>query len=367
MVQIDRVHFYVRDAISSRDWFVRRLGFDSLASFDSDGVQTEAIRHGSLHFVLCSPRDRENSVAEYLASHPPGVADVAFRVSDLDRIVEKAIANGVQPRSPIRHRKFPRGELRWTQIPAWGSLSHTLVERRGITPILPQMEESKSSEASASPSGDIFFREIDHAVLNVPTGELNAAVAWYRQVLGFQPQQEFAIQTARSALYSQVMVHPQTGTQFPINEPGSNNSQIQEFIEVNRGAGIQHIALRTEKIIEAIARLRAAGVQFLSVPPSYYEQQQQKPGFNFSETEWQNIAREQILVDWDAEDSPAILLQTFTQPIFAEPTFFFETIERRVGRVNGKIMAAPGFGEGNFRALFEAIEREQMKRGSLRD
>jgi 4-hydroxyphenylpyruvate dioxygenase len=203
-------------------------------------------------------------------------------------------------------------------------------------------------------------------VLNVQTGELEGAIAWYEKTLGFQPRQSFEIQTDRSALCSQVMVHPDGTAQFPINQPASASSQIQEFLDWNRGGGIQHIALQTPHIVEAIDQFRQQGLVFLPVPFSYYEQLRLRPGFNLSELEWQTIARQEVLVDWQIEIPQALLLQAFTQPIFSEPTFFFELIERRQIWKNQQPYQSQGFGEGNFQALFEAIEREQMKRGSLR-
>jgi 4-hydroxyphenylpyruvate dioxygenase len=195
-------------------------------------------------------------------------------------------------------------------------------------------------------------------VLNVAAGDLERAAAWYKNTLDFESKQTFKIQTDRSALHSQVMVSSNSSVQLPINEPASPHSQIQEFLDVNRGPGIQHIALNTPNIVQAIAQLRPRGLSLLPVPPSYYTQLQQRQGLPLSAVELQEIAQEQILVDWDNTTPQALLLQTFTQPIFGQPTFFFELIERR--------FQARGFGEGNFRALFEAIEREQFKRGSLK-
>ena len=208
-----------------------------------------------------------------------------------------------------------------------------------------------------SPDSRLPITGIDHIVLNVAVGDLEPAVAWYEKILGFRSQQAFTIQTDRSALHSQVMVSSNSCVQFPIDQPASPNSQIQEFLDLNRGAGIQHIALKTSNIVEAIAQFRARGVSFLPVPPAYYTQLQERLGIPISADELQSIAQQQILVDWQYPAPNALLLQTFTQPIFPQPTFFFEIIERR--------SQAMGFGEGNFRALFEAIEREQMKRGSL--
>ena len=284
--------------------------------------------------------------------HPPGVADVAFVVEDLEAIVQRAIAHGAKVLQPPQLQQG----YKWSKISAWGSLAHTLIEKqRNKGEVTSQKSNVKFSQSQLPIIG------IDHIVLNVAAGDLEPAVAWYEEILGFRSQQAFTIQTDRSALHSQVMVSSNSYVQFPINQPASPNSQIQEFLDCNQGAGIQHIALKTCNIIEAIAQFRNNGVSFLSVPPTYYTQLQQRLGlpisFPISVDELQAIAQQQILVDWQDSHPDALLLQTFTQPIFTQPTFFFEIIERR--------SQATGFGEGNFRALFEAIEREQMKRGSL--
>ncbi len=206
--------------------------------------------------------------------------------------------------------------------------------------------------------GNSTFSGIDHIVLNVASGDLERAVAWYKDTLDFHAQQTFRIQTEHSALSSQVMVSHSGGVQLAINESASPNSQIQEFLDVNRGPGIQHIALKTPNIVQSVAQLRSNGLPLLPVPSMYYTQLQQRHTLPLSATQLQEIAQQQILVDWEENTPQALLLQTFTQPIFEQPTFFFELIERR--------FQARGFGEGNFRALFEAIEREQIKRGSLK-
>ncbi|MGC1197888.1 MAG: 4-hydroxyphenylpyruvate dioxygenase [Geitlerinemataceae cyanobacterium] len=360
MVQIDYVRFYVEDAKKFRDWFVQIFGFRSIGSHIDDRTHSEIVSSGTIRFVVSSPLTDTSPVAAYLRQHPPGVADITFVVEDLDEILDRAIVFGVELLEPRQTQQHPGGCLQWCQIAAWGSLRHTLIQRQGLTPLLPGEAFPSFPE---NPSEISSFQAIDHAVLNVPAGKLQDAVGWYETVLGFAPRQKFTIATDRSSLHSQVMVHPQTGMQFPINEPTSPNSQIQEFLDANRGAGIQHLALRTDRILETIAALRSAGLPFLSVPPSYYLQLQQKPGFNLSPVEFRHITDLQILVDWQDEYFPAILLQTFTKNIFPEPTFFFEAIERRTSWNQGKLLPAQGFGEGNFRALFEAVEREQIQRG----
>ncbi len=364
-MRIDHVHFYVEDAIASRDWFVNQLNFQAVAG-GANHTCTQVVKNNSVYFVLSSPLTSLSPVADFLRQHPPGVADIAFCVEDVEAVMQKAIAHGAKVLQPIQQKSC----LKWSKIAAWGSLTHTLIERQEIPPCPPEARGGGEQENSYYPllaehlkpyppvAAINTFTGIDHVVLNVATGDLERAVAWYQNTLDFHSQQSFKIQTERSALHSQVMVSPNSSVQFPINQPASPNSQIQEFLDVNRGSGIQHIALQTLNIVSAIAQFRSQGLSFLPVPPSYYTQLQERQ-IPLSADQLAEIAQQQILVDWQDTNPQALLLQTFTQPIFGQPTFFFELIERRA--------QAPGFGEGNFRALFEAIEREQIKRGSLHD
>jgi 4-hydroxyphenylpyruvate dioxygenase len=353
-MKIDHVHFYVEDAKSWRDWFVHHLGFQSVADRSSSfHTCTEVVKSGAVCFFLSSPLLPTSPVAEFLRKYPPGVADVAFAVEDVEAAIAQAQKYGATILQPIQERQVGTEFLKCGKIAAWGGLTHTLIERSLV--ICPS--------SSVNNTNDNTFTAIDHIVLNVAVGELDRAVAWYEKILDFQPQQAFKIKTNRSALHSQVMVSRNGSVQLPINEPASKNSQIQEFLDVNRGPGIQHIALRTTNLVSAIAKFRASGLSLLSVPQTYYTQLKQRPGLPLSPLELEAIAQQEILVDWQ-EYTPLeginiapLLLQIFTQPIFEQPTFFFEFIERR--------FQAQGFGEGNFRALFEAIESEQIKRGTL--
>ncbi len=374
-MQIDHVHFYVEDASQWRDWFVQVMGMQAIAQGYNDHTHTEVVSSGvrrknstfPVTFVLSSPLSEKSPVAEFLSSHPPGVADVAFVVTNLTAMMKNIIAADTKVLSPMQQWKSAQGQLGWSQIISNFGLTHTLIQRTGKTPLLPYdwlLEEEQIGSTQA-----VHFTHIDHVVLNVAAGELESTVNWYEEILGFHKKQSFTIQTHQSGLYSQVVVHPISGVQLPINEPISPNSQIQEFLDINQGAGIQHIALKSPRITEVIQKLRATGLSFLDVPYSYYEQLEKLfHHLNFSLQEWQEIIRQKILVDQEEKflledlnsseiQSNPLLLQIFTQPIFTQPTFFFEFIERRY--------QAKGFGEGNFKALFEAIEREQVKRGSL--
>jgi 4-hydroxyphenylpyruvate dioxygenase len=279
-------------------------------------------------------------VAEFLRHHPPGVADVTFAVENIQAIMERARKLGAKILQQEREYYWNGIYVKSSKIKAWGSLSHTLIETHPFTP---------------TPS-EFPLVNIDHIVLNVPTGELENAVAWYENILDFQPQQVFNIKTQNSGLHSRVMISRCAGVQLPINQPTTVNSQIQEFLDFNRGAGIQHIALGSSNLLDTISLFRSRNLPFLVVPPTYYSQLVTRPGFPLSPSEIDLISQQEILVDWREENPGALLLQIFTQPIFGEPTFFFEFIERR--------NLAKGFGEGNFRALFEAIEREQLKRAA---
>lgn len=354
-MRIDHVHFYVEDAEASRDWFVQHLGFEPVArGVKNSHTCTEVVRNGGVYFVLSSPLTRQSCVANFLAQHPPGVADIAFCVDNIEALMRRAIAHGAKVLQPIQHYNGGKQFIQYGKIAAWENLNHTLIERRYAIPT-----KSDNQSEPQTPQSGFTFSGIDHVVLNVAAGDLERAVDWYKRTLGFQTKQAFKIQTERSSLHSQVLMSADRQVQLPINQPASANSQIQEFLDVNRGSGIQHIALRTNNIVPTVAQLRAWGLAFLPVPPSYYSQLQQRPGLPLSAIELAEIAQQEILVDWQDSDPRALLLQIFTQPIFGEPTFFFELIERR--------LQAPGFGEGNFRALFEAIEREQIKRGVLQD
>ncbi len=365
-IRIDHVHLYVKDASYWKKWFINVMGFHSIAGGDDEHTHTEIVRTGNntnpIFFVISSPLSRKSSVAKYLEIHPPGVADIAFQVSDLQNIFAKIkkINSGIQ--EPIQEKKYTKGCLKWSKFVHKNGLTHSLFERKGKTPILPK---TWIKEKPINGDNKNYFLSLDHLVLNVPQGQLNSTIDWYHKALGFQKKQFFKIETPQSGLHSQVMFHPIGKIQLPINEPISKNSQIQEFLDVNNGSGIQHIALKTNKITEVTRQLRQKGLNFLKVPNAYYETFKQSYfNLGFNSQEWQEIVQQNILLDQEAtkkntqeNQTYPLLLQIFTEPIFEQPTFFFEIIERRE--------QAKGFGEGNFKALFEAIEREQMKRGTL--
>jgi 4-hydroxyphenylpyruvate dioxygenase len=334
-IEIDHIHFYVEDAIAQRDQFIQKLGHRRLASVINDHTQIEVIQSGAIHFVLSSPLSCHSPIFKYLKSHPSGVADIAFRVENLEALFARAVPLS----NAIEHRTYPSGHLRWAKVKGWGSLSHTLIDNRSsasfLETLLSQDTEQTQARSSVKNTFSLFdrlsaessplFTGIDHVVLNVAAGTLTQAVDWYRQIFGFQVQQTFKIQTQNSGLKSQVLTLAGKKTYFNINEPTSANSQIQEFLIANRGPGIQHIALRTPHIVQAVTQLRQRGQSFLSIPKTYYSQLKKRLSQCripvLQSEEMQAIQAWQILADWQ-EDSAALLLQIFTQPIFKEPTFF---------------------------------------------
>lgn len=329
-------HLYVEDAEYWRAWHEKYLGLGTSGVYRDVDTLSYALQNGAVLFLVSQALTSHSPVAHYLDSHPPGVADIAFRVGNLDaarRHIEQAGEHVVPS---------PRATGGYTlQSPA--GVTHTLIEG----PAMPPGYRPLTSRAGPR------FDAIDHVVLNVEIDALELVSRWYGQVFGLACNRYFEVRTDSSALKSKVLVNPTETVRLPLNEPLTLNSQIQEFLDVNRGPGVQHIALRTTDILGSVEHLRAQGLHFLGVPASYFDRLGERDDLRGIDTDClRNLG---ILVDRDATGEQ--LLQIFTKTIFAEPTLFYEVIERRG--------AARGFGEGNFQALFEAVEREQLKRGTL--
>ncbi|HIK08691.1 MAG TPA: 4-hydroxyphenylpyruvate dioxygenase [Oscillatoriaceae cyanobacterium M33_DOE_052] len=350
-MDIYRVHLYVENARYWRDWFVENLYFQAISSTNNNNTHTELVKSGGVRFLISSPRTHTSPVAKFLRQHPPGVGELDFLVNNLELIWERATNSGAKILQPIQESKG----MKWAKISGWGNLCHTLIEKPTKTNRDNFQNHHVWTERHTLSGSNLLplFTAIDHAVLNVDTGDLEPALNWYETTLGFQRQQRFKIETAYSGLSSQVLVYPGGGAQLPINEPTSANSQIQEFLDFNNGAGIQHIALSTRDIFATVRHLRNQGVPLIEVPQIYYEELRQRQ-VAMTANQLQQLEELQILADWPKQNPKALLLQTFTRPIFEKPTLFLEIICR--------YEKARGFGEGNFRALFEAVEREQLKR-----
>ena len=353
-MKIDHVHFYTGNAARTRDWFIHNVGFKAIGNCISQDTHTELITLDSACFVISAPLNSASPVAQYLNFHPSGVVDIAFRVNNLAEMINRADSLSLKLLQDIQLWRSPQGNFKFAQIAGWNDLQHTLIEATGEHDYCLPFK-IKQYQITSNISTNIInnISDIDHVVLNVAQGKLDSAVKLYQTLFQFQVQQSFRIQTNKSGLVSQALIDQGGEVQFNINEPTSTNSQIQEFIDLNGGSGIQHIALRSQNLIADMAQMQQKDkdVKFLPVPQVYYRNLQQL--LSLSKAEQQAISQQQILVDCDRSSPQSLLMQIFTQPIFEQPTFFLEFIERR--------REAQGFGQGNFEALFEAVEREQSR------
>lgn len=343
---IHHLHFYLWDLLYWQEQFCQVWGFE----IEWQAPHTLDLCQGSIRLRLSQPAHADDEVARYLQDHSPGVVDVALTV-------------GMQDISELAKLLQERGaEVEWSTAPLTGRTIANLEEPclRLRTPYgLRHSLIPASAPAHLHPVR--LFSHLDHVVLNVPQGSLQAAADWYEQVLGWRRLYRYSVGTEYSGLESVVVGDLQTGIQLAINEPTSVTSQVQEFLDAYPGPGIQHVALHSPDILSSLRRLRQGGVEFLQVPEGYYSMLQDKPYLDLQKmagVNWRDLQEEGVFVDstlpTSATNPTLLLLQTFTQPLFGKPTFFFEVIQRLGG--------ATGFGEGNFQALFEALEQQQRQR-----
>jgi 4-hydroxyphenylpyruvate dioxygenase len=353
--RIDHVRFFVSNAKQAAYYYRTLFGFDVVAySGLETGNRTEAsyvLQQNEIRFVLTAPYKQDHPLAQWLVKHGDGVRDIAFEVDDVERAYSEAVRRGAQGAMEPTVLKDDDGEVHLAAIHTYGDVLHSFVNRdRYKGTFMPGFKEM------FIPGESIGVKEIDHIVGNVELGKMNYWVDFYREIMGFDLLVHFSdedISTEYSALMSKVVQDGRGKIKLPINEPaeGRRKSQIEEYLEYNAGPGVQHIALLTDDIISTVRHLKARGMQFIYVPKTYYEEVPNRVGV--IEEDLRTIAELGILVDRDEE---GYLLQTFTKTVQDRPTLFFEIIQRHGSR---------GFGKGNFKALFEAIEREQAMRGNL--
>ncbi len=359
--KIDHVRFFVGNARQSAYFYRNAYGFDVVAYAGLETkVKHEAgyvVRQGGITFVLVSPLRANHPDASRLILHGDGVSDIALQVDDVKRAYQLAVERGAVGVIGPTELKDDHGVYEYATIRAYGDTTHTFVNRDryhgAFAPGFDAIDPSRYNPATYHPTG---LLAIDHIVGNVELGKMNEWVEFYRRVLGFEQLVSFDdrdISTEYSALMSKVVQGGRGRIKFPINEPahGKRRSQIEEYIDFYGGAGVQHIAMATNDIIKTVSALRANDVSFLRVPRTYYDDLQDRVG-NIKE-DINELADLGILVDRDDE---GYMLQIFTKPVQDRPTLFFEIIQRE---------GAKSFGKGNFKALFEAIEREQALRGTL--
>ena len=316
---------------------------------------SHVLANGAVRFVVTGALDASSPIAAHVRAHGDGVHDLAWLVDDADDAFELAVARGARPVRAPWSEDDDAGSLRLAQIGTYGETVHTFVDRRRY--VADRLEPGYVADGlPPAPVGPaVGLRSIDHVVGNVQLGMLDDWVRFYSDVLGFRQLVHFddaQISTEYSALMSTV-VWDGTKIVMPLNEPaeGRKKSQIQEYIETYDGPGVQHLALRTDDIVATVDALRARGVRFMTVPDTYYDEARAR--LDGVDLPWEDLQRLNVLAD---RDEDGYLLQIFTETVTDRPTVFFEIIERRGAR---------GFGEGNFKALFEAIERDQDRRGNL--
>ncbi|MGA5582805.1 4-hydroxyphenylpyruvate dioxygenase [Streptomyces thermodiastaticus] len=358
---MDAVVFAVGNAKQAAHYYSTAFGMRLVAySGPENGSRETAsyvLESGSARFVFTSvikpTTDWGRFLAEHVAEHGDGVIDLAIEVPDARAAHAYATAHGARSVAEPYEMKDEHGTVVLAAIATYGKTRHTLVERSGYDgPYLPGFV---AAQPLVEP-GERFFQAIDHCVGNVELGRMNEWVDFYHKVMGFTNMKEFVgddIATEYSALMSKVVADGTRKVKFPINEPaqGKKKSQIDEYLEFYRGAGVQHIALNTNDIVTTVRRMRAAGVEFLDTPDAYYDTLGDWVGDTRVPVD--TLRELKILAD---RDEDGYLLQIFTKPVQDRPTVFFELIERH---------GSMGFGKGNFKALFEAIEREQARRGNL--
>jgi 4-hydroxyphenylpyruvate dioxygenase len=358
----DYVEFYVGNAKQAAHFYKTAFGFQSHAYAGLEtGIKDRAsyvLKQDKIRLVLTTPLNSSSPINDHLVKHGDGVKVIALWVEDATKAFEETTKRGAKPFMEPTVEHDENGEIVRSGIHTYGETVHIFVERKNYNGVFLPGYETWQSDYNPEPVG---LKYIDHMVGNVGWGEMNQWVEWYETVMGFENFLSFddkQIHTEYSALMSKVMSNGNGRIKFPINEPakGKKRSQIEEYLDFYEGPGVQHLAVATDDIITTVAQLRARGVEFLPPPPqAYYDEIPNRLGVHkhMLKEDLNELQKLSILVDADEE---GYLLQIFTKPVEDRPTLFFEIIQR---------MGARGFGAGNFKALFESIEREQANRGTL--
>lgn len=353
----DHVEFYVGNAKQSAYYYQTAFGYRLAAYAGPETGQRDrasyVLEQGKIRLVLTTALQPDSPISEHVKKHGDGVKVLALWVDDARKSYEETTRRGAKGVQEPTVLKDENGEVVMASIATYGETIHTFVERKNYCGAFLPGFQKVDKPALAEPVG---LKHIDHCVGNVGWGEMNQWVAFYENVLGFKLLLTFDdkdISTEYSALMSKVVSNGNGYVKFPINEPaeGKKKSQIEEYLDFYKGPGVQHIAVATDDILHTVSELRRRGVEFLHVPDTYYEDLLDRVGE--VKEDFEAIKKLNILVDRDEE---GYLLQLFTRPVEDRPTLFYEIIQRR---------GAQSFGKGNFRALFESIEREQALRGNL--
>ena len=358
----DYVEFYVGNAKQAAHFYKTAFGFQTLAYAGLEtGVRDRAsyvLKQDKIRLVLTTALNSDSPIGEHVKKHGDGVKVIALWVDDARKSFEETTSRGAKVYMEPTVESDEFGEVVRAGIYTYGETVHIFVERKNYKGVFLPGYVAQTSDYNPTSVG---LKYIDHMVGNVGWNQMNPWVKFYEEVMGFVNFLSFddkQIHTEYSALMSKVMSNGNGRIKFPINEPakGNKRSQIEEYLDFYEGAGVQHVAIATDNIIETVSQLRARGITFLSAPPhAYYEDIPNRLGVHMDMMKEDIAEIEKLAIMVDA-DEDGYLLQIFTKPVEDRPTLFFEIIQR---------MGAKGFGAGNFKALFESIEREQAKRGTL--
>jgi 4-hydroxyphenylpyruvate dioxygenase len=359
----DAAVWAVGNATQSAHFFVSAFGMELVAYSGPETGNRDhvafVLKSGAVRFVLKGGVDPSSPILDHHRKHGDGIVDIALEVPDVDKCIEHARSVGATVLEEPHDITDEHGTVRIAAIATYGDTRHSLVDRsRYDGPYLPGYVARTSTFRKREGAPKRLFQALDHIVGNVELGRMDEWVEFYRKVMGFTNMAEFIgddIATDYSALMSKVVANGNHRVKFPLNEPAiaKKRSQIDEYLEFYDGPGAQHLALATNDILDTVDRLRAEGVEFLATPDSYYEDPELRARIGEVRVPVEELQKRGILVD---RDEDGYLLQIFTKPLGDRPTVFFELIER-----HGSL----GFGKGNFKALFEAIEREQERRGNF--
>lgn len=363
----DAIVFVVGNASQTAHYYQSAWGMELVAYSGPENGNRDhksfVLKSGSIRFVVKGAVSPDSPLIEHHAKHGDGVVDIALEVPDVDRCIEQAKRAGARVIDEPHDLTDEHGTVRVAAIATYGETRHTLVQRHvdGAVyggPYLPGYEAAASTFVKRDGAPRRLFQALDHIVGNVELGKMDEWVGFYNKVMGFVNMAEFIgddIATDYSALMSKVVANGNHRVKFPLNEPAiaKRKSQIDEYLDFYRGPGAQHLALATNDILTTVDALRAEGVEFLETPDAYYDDPELRARIGEVRVPIEELKKRKILVD---RDEDGYLLQIFTKPLGDRPTVFFEVIER-----HGSL----GFGKGNFKALFESIEREQDKRGNL--
>jgi 4-hydroxyphenylpyruvate dioxygenase len=359
----DAVVWVVGNATQSAHFFQSAFGMELVAYCGPETGNRDhvayVLKSGAVRFVVKGGVQPTSPLIDHHATHGDGIIDIALEVPDVDKCIEQARSVGAKILEEPHDLRDEHGVVRTAAIATYGETRHSLVDRsRYDGPYLPGYVQRSSSIRKRGGAPKRLFQALDHVVGNVELGRMDEWVEYYQRVMGFVNMAEFIgedIATDYSALMSKVVANGNHRVKFPLNEPAvsKKKSQIEEYLEFYGGPGAQHLALATNDIVATVDALRDEGVEFLATPDSYYEDPELRARIGSVRVSIEELQKRGILVD---RDEDGYLLQIFTRPIGDRPTVFFEFIER-----HGSL----GFGKGNFKALFEAIEREQQRRGNF--